>query len=611
MVDSTATAPSTAASRDPSRKRLGLPRPARLGSPRFALAGALVASLVFQLLFVRSSWFFLDDIRNIAEARNRGLSLSFLTSPIGERFTPGHRFLDWLVAVPLGGTWGAAVMVLLALTAVTLAYLAASLNLLFGARRRNAIPVLLAGTAWPLLGTGQWFAGAALAIPVVASFSGAMFHFLRWRVASRRGDWAAALAWTVVGLLFSQQAILIPAVLVLCGLVLQAGIPSRRSLGGEIVAALPFALPALILQAYVGAQSYTAPVKLPSVTQFLDLLRVIVVRSLLPSSIGIGMDGAPPDPSREVLMRGLAAAAWVVFLLLAIWLSRRWLAAVILCACGVIFTAGPIAVARLDVGVSVAGSEVRYALPGVLLGALAVGALLAPQTGRARRGRGVPTAALPAALALCVIWAGVYIANAQYTYRARTVALGFAGASRTVAQRLERGLRQLTPDRASEVIDGPLPYPLFYPSSGNLRFRYGKFFLSRGVVPSGVPGPHGQLLTIAADGSLQAVAFHPAGPMTTCTAVVPCQFRLDRASPPNLQPVLQIELRDPAQTTRPMTYTISGATGQSTAEQVELPIGTTRFVVPVEVVDPNSIAISDGHAALALRAAQAGWAAPA
>jgi hypothetical protein len=341
------------------------------------LSSAVAASLIVQLAFVRTSWFYLDDIRNLAQARQRGLTWGFLTSPIGEHLTPGHRFLDWVAAVPLGRNWTGAVILVLGFSAVMLCYLAGALSLLFGAHPRNAIPILLAGTAWPFPGTGQWFAGAALAIPVAAAIAGAIYHHLRWRVHGRRRDFAAALGWTVAGLLFSQQAILIAPLVFICALALPATQFGRRAVIEELVAVLPLIAPALALQLYVDAQPWSTSVVVPSITQAVDLVRAIVVRALLPALAGIGMDGAPPDPVRETAMRALATAGLAVALLLAVWLRRRWLAALVLAGAGAILTAVPIALARLGVGVSMSGSEPRYVLPAVLLGALAASSLAA------------------------------------------------------------------------------------------------------------------------------------------------------------------------------------------------------------------------------------------
>ncbi len=361
------------------------------------VAGSVVVSLVVELIFFRTSWFYLDDIRNLAEARQHGLTWAYLTSPIGEHLTLGHRLLDWLVAVPFGGRWAAAVTLELVFCAVLLSYLACTLRLLYGARARNAIPVLLAGTAWPLLGTGQWFAGGALAIPVCAGIAGALYHYLRWRAVGRRKDAACVVAWTLVAVLFSLQAVLIAPTLFVAALIARPGRLTGRIAVREAAIVIPFALPAVALELYERGRPWATHVALPSLAQGIELVKVVVVRSLLPALAGIGMDGAPPDPGREVLMRGIVVGLLLVAVAAGIWFRRRWVAAGVLGVGAALLTAIPIALARLDVaGVAMSGSEPRYLLPGVLLSALAIGALLAPQPDRSMRA--VPRYALPAAI---------------------------------------------------------------------------------------------------------------------------------------------------------------------------------------------------------------------
>ncbi len=88
------------------------------------MAGSVVVSLTVELIFFRPSWFFLDDIRNLAEARQRGLTWGYdLADREASNPRPpsvGRR----VVAVPLGGHWGAALTLELAFCAVALSYLA-------------------------------------------------------------------------------------------------------------------------------------------------------------------------------------------------------------------------------------------------------------------------------------------------------------------------------------------------------------------------------------------------------------------------------------------------------------------------------------------------------
>jgi len=553
-------------------------------------AGAVAAGLIVQVAFVRASWFLLDDIRNLAEARQQGLTWHFLTTPIGEHFTPGHRFLDWMAAVPLGGHWAGAVSLMLAFSGIALVYLAGSLALLFGTHRRNAIPVLLAGTAWPLLGTAQWFAGAALAIPVAAAIAGALFHHLRWRLHGRGRDWAAAGAWTLVGLLFSEQAMLIPAFLFVCGLIARGGRPDWRSVAREVLAVLPLVAAALALALYVDAQPWAVAVSPPALTTAIQLVRVVVVRGLLPALAGIGMAGAPPDPSREVFMRALVTVGAILALAAAVWLRRRLPAALVLAGCGTILTAVPIALARLSVGVSMAGSEPRYLLPAVLFDSLAIGALLAPQHDRAPRS--VPAGSVWLAAGLGLAWVLVYIANLHYTYDARRFALDSGTASRQMALRLERGLRiAIRAGDANEMVDGPLPSPLFYPGSANVLSAYARFFVSQPVTAPGVPG-HSGLLSIAPNGAIQRVAFQPTGQFVRCADSRACSVPVDVLPPQNVDPALWVQLRRPARIGESVHYHVSGPLDEAPDRKLPIPVGATRFVIPAVLADPRSIVVT-------------------
>jgi hypothetical protein len=568
-------------------------------------AGAIAASLIVEWMFVQKAWFFLDDIRNLAEARAQGLTWSFLTAPIGQHFTPGHRLLDWVVAVPLGGHWAGAIGVMLVFSLVMLAYLTGVLALLFGQRRRNAIPVLLAGTAWPLLGSAQWFAGGALAVPVATSIAGATFHHLRWRETGGQRDWAAAMAWTVAGLLFSEQAILIPAIVAVCALVARADRPTGPSVIREVAAALPLFVPALALEIYVGAQPWAASVSLPSVANSIGLVRVIVVRSMLPALAGIGMSGAPPDPLREVFMRAVATAGVGAALLVAVWLRRRWVAALVLAGSGVILTAAPIALARLSVvGVSMAGSEPRYLLPAVLLCVLAIGALLVPQTGRPARP--LPAAAAPVTAVLGLAWIALYVANVSYTYNARRFSLDSGQAARHLALRLESGLRTVVSAGGEDaIVDGTLPFPLWYvQQTGNLRSAYGRFFIRQGIAAPGVPGPGGLLLSIASDGAIERVSFHPVGPSVLCADGRPCAVPVGDRQPQGGQPAqagesaLSIGLSRPAPAGYQVHYQVNGPVGLSPDRTLTIPAGARRFVIPAVAPDPGPVVVTFvGHPA--------------
>ncbi|MFL5831861.1 MAG: hypothetical protein ACJ76X_18235 [Solirubrobacteraceae bacterium] len=571
-----------------ARREWRVPRIEAVRAVPASLGGAMAVSLIVQLGFIRASWFYLDDIRNLAEARQRGLTWGFLTTPIGEHLAPGHRLLDWLVAVPFGRHWAFAVLVLIVFSAVFLSYLAGTLTVLFGSHKSHAIPVLLAGTAWPLLGTGQWFAGAGHAIPVAASISGALYHYLRARSTGERHHYVATGVWTLVGLLFSLQAVLIAPILFVCALVARGERPNLRIVMREGMLVVPLLLPAIALDLYERAHPWATHVSLPSLGNAVDLVRVVIVRALLPALAGIGMDGAPPDPSPEKVMRLLALIVLAGAFAAAIWLRRRWLAAAVLAACAAVLTSIPIALARLGVGIALSGSEPRYLLPGVLLGALAIGALLAAQPGRAPRT--LPSFAIAAAGLFAIAWVALYCVNLSYTYRTRRVALDFGQASERLAHRLERGLRQTVALRQQNLlVDGPLPFPLFYLGPGtNLRSAYGRFFIGTGLAAPGVPTA-GELLTIGSNGAIETVRFRPTAPAAQCRLGQTCRISAGPMNPQAGEPALLLRLSRPAAPGSSLRYQQKGPPDAAADRRLPLPAGAKSVVVPAVLADQSSV----------------------
>lgn len=85
------------------------------------IAGLCSAGIV---LASRSSYFFADDWSNLAQARQHGMSWSYLQLSYAGHFAPVHRVLDWLWSVKFPLNWGAylAFMVVVHMTAVAAIY---------------------------------------------------------------------------------------------------------------------------------------------------------------------------------------------------------------------------------------------------------------------------------------------------------------------------------------------------------------------------------------------------------------------------------------------------------------------------------------------------------
>src|SRR4051812_33265494 len=58
-----------------------------------ALAALVAATTLVHWLLIRQGGFFLDDFRNLADARRLGLTPKLLGEPLFEHFAPGHRLL--------------------------------------------------------------------------------------------------------------------------------------------------------------------------------------------------------------------------------------------------------------------------------------------------------------------------------------------------------------------------------------------------------------------------------------------------------------------------------------------------------------------------------------
>lgn len=470
------------------------------------VAVAIVAALVIEAVFVGRSWFFLDDVRNLADASREGLTWSFLTEPIGqEHLSPGHRLLDWLVAEPFGRSWTAAVVIIIAWSATGLVYLAATMRRLFGPNPWHALPVFLAGTAWPLLGTGQWFAGAGLAIPAFAAISAALFHHVSWRREGSGRHAAAAVLWVVVGLAFSIQVVFAP-VMLLAVVVTCAAPISLRDVRREVVAVLPMALPALAFALYVAAQPWAPSSNVPSVSGAITLTRTVALSGTLPSILGIGIGAEGAAAGREELMQAFAAILLAGGFAAAAARRNRWVVAGALMLSGVIITSAIVAFGRLTVlPPRAAGIEPRYLLPAILMGALGVAALMTRQVDRAARAPaagGLRAAAVAATLALAVL----YATNLHHTSDARSFSVSSGTSARRMTDALSRSIAAaFASGRAASIVDDKLPPPLFYLDQPTNRLSaFSRFFTSRPLPAPGIP-QRGIVLRVGASGALEPV----------------------------------------------------------------------------------------------------------
>lgn len=482
------------------------------------LAALTVATAVF-VAYVATSGFFLDDFRNLADARRGGLSWDFLTAPLFEHFAPGHKILDWLVIVPFGPSH---VVATLLLTAALLVALWSASELFFRVSRRpvlSAALTALLGTSWPILGTGQWFAGAAHSLPSLAATCVALLFFDRWRYCGSRRDYAVAVAAAAVALLFWIQAILVPVLLALLTLA-RATEPhvERWPVRRDVVALVPFVILAAAYFLYVQTRDYAPKIDPPAVQAVADLARTAGVRGFLPSLLGAGLPNEQ-EISWERLMQGLAALLVVVLVGLGAWLHARVVAALSIVAVGGLGVVATIAGGRLtQVGALAAGNEPRYLtlLPLVTCLAVAVGA---STVGSRSMPRGTALAAGAAMFALALLCA----VNLRGTYERRSFSRDSASAAALISDRVDDSLRIARDSaRSATLVNAELAPPVFYETrtDENELQRLRGFWHGDAPVGAGL-----ELLSIDPQGTLREASFRTIGRTSSCRSEPRCSVR--------------------------------------------------------------------------------------
>ncbi len=138
-------------------------------------AAALIAlTLSLRAWSLLPSWFYADDHRLLSQAREHGLSLSYLTTPFDSQYMPFGRLVAWIVAGDPGTTpsWGLA-------TCITLLCLAGAsgacwwmLVACFGCRWENLLLLALFLTSTLALPATMWWAASLNQIPLLIAWCG-------------------------------------------------------------------------------------------------------------------------------------------------------------------------------------------------------------------------------------------------------------------------------------------------------------------------------------------------------------------------------------------------------------------------------------------------------
>jgi hypothetical protein len=230
---------------------------------------------------------------------------------------PGTFLLSWLVAHVAPLSWPAAVLPLVLLHAAALVLWWLFLLELYGPRWILLVPFVAVAFSPLTFVLSLWWAFALLLLPVELALCGALqAHVTHMR---RGSIWPAvrSVLFVVVGLSFSEKAVLIPAVLFGVTVALAAGGLRDRVLGTLRRYVRLWLAHLVVLVGYAAVHIWRAPLpdgSLPGPRDFASLTRSMVGDGLLPALFGgpwsgdwVGFRGLAP-PATPVL-----AVTWTAF----------------------------------------------------------------------------------------------------------------------------------------------------------------------------------------------------------------------------------------------------------------------------------------------------------
>ena len=487
---------------------------ALLGSRLPAVVVAFLCAVIQFAALVRGG-FLLDDFANLARNK-KSLSLDLLTAPIGtNHFQPMTQLVVWLSAEPLHANYPATVAVLAAITGFGAYWAVRLLDELFGARVLHLVIGLLLGTSWILMNTNQWFAASAAAAS--AAFAvGACLSFVRWLGSGRWRHYLSSLLATAVAIGFWEQGLAVPAILAMLWLCFRF---DRRRLSRVVIGLIPFLAVALVYLFYVEAQPWSSPISIPAVSQWGQLLWVMLVSGLLPSIVGTGVSSSALTTA--VVLSDILVAAGLALGALWLWTRRRlrWVSLAFFVV-GLFLVSIPVAIERNGVP-SASGITSRYLtfLPMLLAiaAAGAVGPRSVPGDVDVRLRQAVGKQSRPGSwLVAFVIGAGclLYLGNLHATYVRDPQAWRQLGdQASVVSANIAAGINALPPSQQHSIVDISLPFPVWYSPIYGYVPKNGEFdrLMPNWSSTSRAYGEGPRLVGLDADGHLHRVTFDAQG----------------------------------------------------------------------------------------------------
>jgi hypothetical protein len=481
---------------------------ALLGSRLPAVVIAILCTVIQFAALVRGG-FLLDDFANLARNK-KSLSLDLLTAPIGtNHFQPMTQLVVWLSAEPLHANYPATVAVLAVITGFGAYWAVRLLDELFGARVLHLVIGLLLGTSWILMNANQWFAASAAAAS--AAFAvGACLSFVRWLGSGRWRHYLSSLLATAVAIGFWEQGLAVPAILAMLWLCFKF---DRRRLSRVVIGLIPFFAVALVYLFYVEAQPWSSSISIPAVSQWGQLLWVMLVSGLFPSIVGTGVSSSALTSA--VVLSDVLVAAGLTLGALWLWTRRRlrWVSLVFFVV-GVFLVSIPVAIERNGVP-SASGITSRYLTLLPMLLAIAAGGAIRDAPGDVdvglRRVLGTRSR-LGSWLVGFVIGAGclLYLGNLHATYvRGPGGWTQLGHQASVVSGNIAAGINALPRSQQQSIVDVSLPFPVWYNSIFGYVPKNGEFdrLMPNWSATSRAYGEGPKLVGIDADGHLRPVTF--------------------------------------------------------------------------------------------------------
>lgn len=498
--------------------------------PAYAVAGLVSLQALIMYLFAAEGAFFADDLLNIGMLRvdfHTRLTFHYLLTPIFGHFTPGLRFMYWVVTFA-HMDYAAGLTLNVALYVVVLLLMYRLLRLLFGDTWMNLLLLFFFGFSALWAPETMWWTAGAHFFPTMSFGLLMIDSFFRFVFTHRRRWLLVSIVAFSFALLWHEKAMILIVMLpVVAGVVLARGSSPLAAIRASLRLTWIWALylvPAAIYLYHYFVQLTYQPQPRPTVGGMVGLLGVAWVQSFIPAVFGGPLSwrftasgqglAAPPAwimIAGQLIFAGLVAAS-VRLRGPGVW--SAW----VLSALAVALYAGLAGYVRLFRYGPSMGTDYRYVFDACVFMTLAVGLAFLPlannaekasTAGRPRRRPQHPSARAVAAGGACVLFLGFLVSMSD--------------ASRHLADgdpaRYSRNLARTI----STARPGPDGHRVFYNTIApegvitGLFYPYNKVSYFLPVLAPGAESGSGSVprYMVSADGTVHRARFEPSATATS------------------------------------------------------------------------------------------------